>query len=59
MSDQDAADIMLYVNAQERADFDLDKGLLPKEKMGYYKRSEAPMFWQKSTLLKAILKIWV
>ncbi len=36
LSDQDAADIMLYVNAQERADFDLDKGLLPKEKMGYY-----------------------
>ncbi len=36
LSDQEAADVMLYVNAQERADFDLSKGLLPKEQMGYY-----------------------
>jgi thiosulfate dehydrogenase len=36
LSDQEAADIMLFVNAQERADFDLQKGLYPKEKMGYY-----------------------
>lgn len=36
LSDQEAADVMLFVNAQERADFDLEKGLYPKEKMGYY-----------------------
>ena len=36
LTDQEAADIMLYVNGQERADFDLVKGLLPKEEMGYY-----------------------
>jgi len=36
LSDQEAADIMLYVDAQERADFDLSKGLYPKNKMGYY-----------------------
>ncbi len=36
LKDQEAADIMLYVDAQPRADFDLRKGLLPKEKMGYY-----------------------
>ncbi len=36
LSDQEAADIMLFVDAQERADFDLQKGLFPKEKMGYY-----------------------
>ena len=36
LSNKEAADIMLYVNAQERADFDLKKGLLPKEEMGYY-----------------------
>ncbi len=36
LKDQEAADIMLYVDAQERADFDLTKGLLPKEEMGYY-----------------------
>ncbi len=36
LSDQEASDIMLYVNAQERADFDLDKGLMPGEKMGHY-----------------------
>ncbi len=36
LSDKEAADIMLFVNAQERADFDLQKGLLPKEVMGYY-----------------------
>ncbi len=36
LTDQEAADVMLYVNAQPHADFDLQKGLLPKEIMGYY-----------------------
>ncbi|HIP12892.1 MAG TPA: c-type cytochrome [Sulfurospirillum arcachonense] len=36
LSDKEAADVMLFINAQERADFDLAKGLLPKEEMGYY-----------------------
>ena len=36
LSDQEAADVMLYVDAQPRADFDLAKGLLPKSEMGYY-----------------------
>ncbi len=36
LKDQEAADIMLYVDAQPRADFDLKKGLLPKCEMGYY-----------------------
>ena len=36
LKDQEAADIMLYVDAQPRADFDLQKGLLPADKMGYY-----------------------
>jgi thiosulfate dehydrogenase len=36
LSDQEAADVMLYVDAQPRADFDLSKGLLPKCEMGYY-----------------------
>jgi len=36
LKDQEAADVMLYVDAQERAPFDLKKGLLPKEQMGYY-----------------------
>jgi len=36
LSNQEAADVMLYVNAQERADFDLEKALYPKEVMGYY-----------------------
>ena len=36
LKDQEAADIMIYVDAQPRADFDLKKGLLPKEEMGYY-----------------------
>ena len=36
LKDQEAADIMLYVNAQPRASFDLKKGLLPASKMGYY-----------------------
>jgi len=36
LSDQEAADVMLYVDAQPRADFDLAKGLLPKCEMGYY-----------------------
>ncbi len=36
LKDQEAADIMLYVDAQPRADFDLQKRLFPREKMGYY-----------------------
>jgi len=36
LSDQEAADIILYVDAQPRADFDLKAHLLPKEQMGYY-----------------------
>jgi len=36
LKDQEAADIMLYVDAQPHAKFDLKKGLLPKEQMGYY-----------------------
>lgn len=36
LSDQEAADVMLYVNAQERASFDLQERLFPKEQMGYY-----------------------
>lgn len=36
LSDQETADVVLYMNAQARADFDLKKGLLPKEEMGYY-----------------------
>jgi thiosulfate dehydrogenase len=36
LSNQETADIVLYMNAQPRADFDLQKGLLPKEKMGHY-----------------------
>lgn len=36
LKDQEAADIMLYVDAQPRADFDLQKGLFPADKMGYY-----------------------
>jgi thiosulfate dehydrogenase len=36
LSDQEAADIMLFVNAQERADFNLETGLLPQQKDGIY-----------------------
>jgi len=36
LSDQEAADVALYIDAQPRADFDLAKGLFPPEKMGYY-----------------------
>jgi len=36
LNDQEVADVVLYMNAQERADFDLKKGLLPKEEMGHY-----------------------
>jgi len=36
LKDQEAADIAVYMNAQQRADFDLAKGLLPKEEMGHY-----------------------
>lgn len=36
LSDQDTADVVLYMNAQPRAGFDLQKMLLPKEKMGHY-----------------------
>jgi len=36
LADQEVADVVLYMNAQPRADFDLQKMLLPKEEMGYY-----------------------
>lgn len=36
MSDQEVADVVIYMNAQERAPFDLKTRLLPKEEMGYY-----------------------
>ncbi|WP_321470844.1 c-type cytochrome [Halarcobacter sp.] len=36
LNDQEVADVVLYMNAQERADFDLKKGLLPKKEMGHY-----------------------
>jgi len=36
LSDQESADIMLYVNAQPRASFDLQKRLPPKCEMGIY-----------------------
>ncbi|WP_457748936.1 c-type cytochrome [Sulfurimonas sp.] len=36
LKDQEAADIMLYVDAQPHADFNLQKGLFPRDKMGYY-----------------------
>jgi len=36
LKDQEAADVMLFVDAQPRADFDLKKGLFPKAEMGYY-----------------------
>lgn len=36
LTDQEVADVVLYMNAQERAPFDLKTRLLPKEEMGYY-----------------------
>ncbi|DAB34779.1 MAG TPA: cytochrome C [Sulfurospirillum sp. UBA12182] len=36
LSDQEVADVVLYMNAQPRADFDLQKMLLPREEMGIY-----------------------
>ena len=36
LTDQEAADVTLYVDAQPRADFDLEKALLPKAEMGIY-----------------------
>jgi thiosulfate dehydrogenase len=36
LSDQESADVMLFVNAQERADFDLQERLLPEQKTGIY-----------------------
>jgi thiosulfate dehydrogenase len=47
MSDQDVADVVLYMNAQERASFDLKKRLLPKEEMGYY---NSKVFEEKHTV---------
>ncbi|HSR73885.1 MAG TPA: hypothetical protein VLL31_03505, partial [Sulfurovum sp.] len=49
LSDQEAADVTLYMNAQERADFDLKKGLLPKEEMGYY---NSPVLEEHSSVRK-------
>jgi thiosulfate dehydrogenase len=36
LSDQEAADVALYVDAQPRANFSMQKHLYPKDKMGYY-----------------------
>ena len=36
LSDAETVDITLYVNAQERADFDLQKALSPSSKIGIY-----------------------
>lgn len=36
LSDNEAFDIMLYINAQPRASFDLSKRLLPEQKAGVY-----------------------
>jgi len=36
LKDQEAADVMLYVNAQPHADFSLQRGLYSEAKMGYY-----------------------
>ncbi len=36
LSDQESADVALYINAQERADFDLAKKLSDEKNMGYY-----------------------
>ena len=36
LSMQEAVDISIFINAQERDDFDLQKRLLPKEEMGHY-----------------------
>ncbi len=36
LSDQDSADVALYINAQERADFDLAQKLSKQQSMGYY-----------------------
>ncbi len=36
LSDQEAADVVIFFDAQERANFDLEKSLLPKEQMGVY-----------------------
>jgi thiosulfate dehydrogenase len=47
LSDQEAADITLFINAQERADFDLKKGLYPKSQMGYY---NSKVFDEKHTV---------
>ena len=36
LSDQDSADVALYINTQERDDFDLAKKLSKQQSMGYY-----------------------
>lgn len=36
LTNQEAVDLSIYVNAQKRDDFDLQKHLLPREKMGHY-----------------------
>jgi thiosulfate dehydrogenase len=47
LSDQETADVVLYMNAQERPDFDLQKMLLPKEQMGHY---NSKVFEEKHTV---------
>jgi thiosulfate dehydrogenase len=36
LTKQEAVDIAIYVTAQPRPDFDLNRALLPREQMGYY-----------------------
>lgn len=54
LSDQETADVMLFVNAQERADFDLQKGLLPEEKRGYYNSKVLEEKWSVKSNFKAL-----
>jgi thiosulfate dehydrogenase len=39
LSDQEAADVTLYIDAQPRKNFSIKKGLYPKSEMGYYNSS--------------------
>lgn len=47
LSNQEVADVVLYMNAQERAPFDLKTRLLPKEEMGIY---NSKVFEEKHTV---------
>ncbi|QKF82437.1 c-type cytochrome [Halarcobacter ebronensis] len=47
LTDQETADVVLYMNAQERAPFDLKEHLLPKEEAGVY---NSKVFEEKHTV---------